>query len=413
MRYSKLFPVLMLLARGAVAQTPIASIQVSGNQRLPAAALIAASGLHEGQRVTRKELDAAAQTLLDTGFFSSVNYRYDRKATGAFAVTLVVIELPATLPVILDIPGQDEQQLWKDLTAANAFVDRRIPDNERATAYYKQVIQTVLAKSSHAPEIVAKAEGDLGSHRVTLTFRPALLPRIANTRFEGNVVVPSTVLESAVAKPALGQEYTERYYRRIVELNLRPIYEERGYLTVSFPRVKASGTDTQIVDVTTQVDEGPLWRLGQVEVVGDGVPAAEMRDAAKLAIGQPANWKEFLAALERMKPVVTRDGYLGVRSEAVRSFHDDSHIVDVTVNVVKGRQILFGELHFSGIGPDAQTHAMAVWKLSAGAPLNDPYVTQYLAELVRYLGTSVKGVTRNYKPGAAAGTMDIYIAFRQ
>lgn len=66
----------------AYAQHPIMEINVAGNDRLPASAVIAASGLHKGQTVTRAGLDAAAQRLADTGFFASVSYGYDPKTAG-------------------------------------------------------------------------------------------------------------------------------------------------------------------------------------------------------------------------------------------------------------------------------------------------------------------------------------------
>ena len=52
-----------ILAPAALAQHPVAEIKVAGNARLPAAAVIAASGLRVGQIATRAQFDAAAQRL--------------------------------------------------------------------------------------------------------------------------------------------------------------------------------------------------------------------------------------------------------------------------------------------------------------------------------------------------------------
>src|ERR1039457_6620623 len=96
----------LMLMPAALAQRPVMEIKVAGNERLAAAAGIAASGLRRGQMATRAELDAAAQKLADTGFFTSVSYRYDPKAAGGvtgYALTFQVSEEAARTPVELDI----------------------------------------------------------------------------------------------------------------------------------------------------------------------------------------------------------------------------------------------------------------------------------------------------------------------
>src|ERR1019366_5838678 len=97
--------VALMLMPAALAQHPVMGIKVAGNERLAAAAVIAASGLRKSQMATRAELDAAAQKLADTGFFTSVSYRYDPKAVGGvtgYALTSQVSEQRDVAPVELD-----------------------------------------------------------------------------------------------------------------------------------------------------------------------------------------------------------------------------------------------------------------------------------------------------------------------
>ena len=107
MRFLKVAAALWL-APALFAQHPIMQIQVAGAQRLPAAAVIAASGLRVGQTVNHAQLDAAAQKLADTGLFSSVSYAYDPKTAGGvtgYALTLQVSEIASRSTLELDIPG--------------------------------------------------------------------------------------------------------------------------------------------------------------------------------------------------------------------------------------------------------------------------------------------------------------------
>src|SRR5579863_4603177 len=123
------------LAPAAVAQRPVVEIEVTGNARYSAGAVIGKSGLRIGQMVTRATLDGAVQKMFETGFFGSVKYRYDPKSTGTldgYAVSLQITEEPPRTQIVLDIPGQEEQQLWQHLKSSDPFIDRQIPDNERA-----------------------------------------------------------------------------------------------------------------------------------------------------------------------------------------------------------------------------------------------------------------------------------------
>jgi outer membrane protein insertion porin family len=384
--------VALVLAPAALAQHPIVGIEVAGNQRLAAAAVIAASGLHAGRMATRADLDAAAQKLADTGFFASVSYRYDPKAAPGggkgYALTFQVSEQPAFVAVQLDIPSQDTERLWPQLKAADALIDRHMPDNDRASAYYKRVIEGVLRKAGHPEEIVVENEGNVITGKmVAVVFRSAHLPQVSAIRFEGNAAIADGALQAAMAKVAIGQDYTERNFRRKLELNLRPLYEELGHLTVSFKHVTTTSTGDAAVVVTAVVDEGPAWRLGKVVLKGDALPLADMNEAGRFAYGAPANWKQFMKTVEDMEKVVRRDGYITVSSNPVRSFQDQTQTVDVTVEVAKGPQFLFGELYIEGLDAATQQRLAALWKLPKGAPMNKYYIDDF----VRSVSPSLRG----------------------
>src|ERR1035441_5971793 len=387
--------VALMLTPAALAQHPVMEIKVAGNERLAAAAVIAASGLRRGQMATRAELDAAAQKLADTGFFASVSYRYDPKAAGGvtgYALTFQVSEQPALAPVELDIPGLDAERLWKQLKSADALIDKQMPNNDRALAYYKRAIEAVLRKSNHPEEIVMKNEADLQTHKMAIVLRPAHLRKIPGIRFEGNAAIAEGGLQAAMAKVAIGQDYSERDFRRMLELNVRPLYEELGRLTVAFPRVNMNAAGDAAVVVTAAIDEGPAWRLGKVALTGDALPLADMHEAARFAYGDPANWKQFMTTVDKMEQVLRRDGYITASSQPVRSFHDPTQIVDVTVQVKKGPLFRFGELHIEGLDTATQQRLARLWKLPKGAPMNQYYVDDFFRSVL----PSLRGKVRTY-----------------
>jgi outer membrane protein assembly factor BamA len=404
-----------ILAPCALAQHPIMEIKVSGNQRLPAAAVIAASGLRQGQAATHADLDKAAAKLAQTGLFSSVSYQYDPRTVGGvtgYALVLLVSEDTALATVVLDFPGEDAERLWQRLRSSDRLIDQRMPDNDRALDYFKRALEAALRKSNQAQEIVMKSEANLGSGRMTVVFRPAHLARVAAIRFEGNSAIAEAKLQAGMAKVEIGEEYSERDFRKKLELNLRPLYEDLGRLTMSFPRVTTAPAGDSAVTVTAAVDEGPGWRLGTVELTGDHLPLADMHDAVRFERGAAANWKEFMASVTKLEQVLRRDGYITVSSKPARAFHEDTQVVDVGVAFAKGPRYLFGELHIEGLDAATQQRLTALWQLPAGAPMNQPYIDEFVRSSWPLLKNKFRTFNSDLHIRPGQNIVDVTLKFR-
>lgn len=100
----------------------LASIQISGSQRLPPEGVAAASGLSIGQQVTVQDLQNAADRLSELGLFDFVTFQY-QTTSETIAVAFLVEEnaklrpcefdnfvwlTPETLLAHLKLPGADD-----------------------------------------------------------------------------------------------------------------------------------------------------------------------------------------------------------------------------------------------------------------------------------------------------------------
>lgn len=311
----------------------------------------------------------------------------------------------------LDIPGLDAEGLWQKLKSADPLIDRQMPNNEHALAYYKRAIEAVLRKSNHTQEIVMKTEADLHTGRMAIICRPASLSKIGAIRFEGNLAIADSALQAAMAKVAIGQDFSERDFRRLLDYNVKPLYEELGRLTVSFPRVQIANAGGSWLVVTAGIDEGPVWRLGTVNLKGDRLPLADMHDATRFAQGSPANWKEFMASVGKMEQVLRRDGYITVSSKPVRAFHEATDVVDVNLEIVKGPQFMFGELHIEGLDPDLRQRLAALWKLPAGAPMDQPYADEFVRSALPILRGKIRTSASELQVHAGANVVDVTLRF--
>ncbi len=343
---------ILLLAISAAAQTlpvaaiPVAAIKVAGNLRLPAPAIVQATGIHQGQTVALADLDKAAGALFDTGLFTAVNYRYDSvpgTEPPTYTITFQVVEDPADTDVHIEIPGIDEAAIWKSLQASEPLATRRMPHNDRAGEFYCRAVERALVKLNRREKIVVAESVALGSRRMDTTLVPANPPKVADVRFEGAHALAAAVLHDAVARIVLGNRYSEREFRQVLDLNVRPLYEDRGYLKVDFPALRLTPVGMDLA-VAVQVTEGSPWTLGVIALAGERLPDESMRKAAALWDVHTANWKLILEAIERMEKVLRKDGYLNVTAKPVRLFREDGRTVDLRIEVAKGPQFVVGTL---------------------------------------------------------------------
>jgi outer membrane protein assembly factor BamA len=409
---SRVLVALILTAAAALAQGRLAEVHVSGTAR-GQDAVLSAAGLKIGQSVTEKDLDAACQRLLDSGFFRGASYKYVAKPGKSglnYSVNFDVNDETSLVSVVLDIPNADQDQLWSKIKAADPLLDRQMPDTDGAQHYYQHALEQLLASSGKPLPLKVKREADLAKGRMAVVFRPANLPKLRQIAFEGNHAFDAATLEKVIHPVAVGDDYSEREFRLIVESNLTPMYEEKGYLKVSFPKILAvpAGADGILAAVTIQ--EGRVWRIGDILLSGDNLPADRMMRASKCHRGDVANWKQVLISLDEMRQVLRSDGYLSATGKPNRLFHDETGDVDVQVDVQRGPRFYFGTLELQGLSAKDNEKAMEMWELRPGAPMDGVYLDEY----VRSVFSAVRAksqVNRNISVRQPGNLVDIVLKF--
>jgi outer membrane protein insertion porin family len=403
----------LALAAAAGAQEkafPLRAIQVEGAERYTAARVAAACGLKIGDPVTVADFAKASQALAATGYFTSVNFRY-APLQGGYALTLQVVENGPPSPVALDVPGVEEEVLWKEVLAADPLADRALPLDESARARFADALERVLAARGLATKIASKLDSNLATGRYEIVFGPAATAIVRSFRLAGNQAVDSAAAARALGKSLIGAEFTPRGVRRILDLNLTPIYEERGYLRVSYGDFAID--DAGLLSIV--VREGMTYRLGGVELAGDNLPVADMREAAAFRPDELANWKAVLESAGRAAGLLRRDGFVEASHEIERRFRERERVVDLIVYYRRGPRYSFGRLTLAGLPAAAEAEVRALWPLASGAPMNPDAVDEFLAKSMALASVQklrFKGVVRETLPGGDATTLDVKITFR-
>ena len=202
--------------------------------------------------------------------------------------------------------------------------------------------------------------------------------------------------------------------REILNNAIRPVYEMRGRVRVSFPRVRTEPTqDVQGLHVFVTVDEGQSYELGKVQISGaTPVDPAALLKTGDFKTGDVANFERVNEGVERIRKAVRHAGYLNVKVTTERKIDEANKKVDVAVHIDPGPQFTMGKLTIVGLDLDGEAEINRIWTLKEGKPLNPDYPDYFLNRIREEGIFEGLGKTKSdLKVNEQARTADVTITF--
>lgn len=273
-----------------------------------------------------------------------------------------------------------------------------------------------MAAARHLQEkVIAKLE-PVGADQFLIVFRPNRPEAaVAEVDFAGNQVIPANLLRDAISGVSVGAAYSEPTFRELLNHAVKPLYDARGRIRVSFPKItteKAKEVDGVVVHVT--VDEGPSFELGEIAL--DNKSELKTEDLLKVANfkkGDLANFEEINLGVERIKKRLRRDGYMRANATVDRNIHDEKKNVDIVVHIDEGPQFTFGKLAIQGLDLEGEAAIRKLWSLKEGKPFNPEYPDFFLGQVKeRGLFDSLGETKANVAVNEKNRTVDVTLNFR-
>jgi outer membrane protein assembly factor BamA len=371
----------------------VVKIDIQGLSRFQPEAVLTTVALKANSEVGKTDLDAVCQKLIVSGLFEGCNWKYAPTSSTGGTLTLDLKEAPAPQTVRLTIPGVSDEQLWSWLAQNEPLVQRKMPSSDEAAKFYTDAIRRYLKQ-----DLASSVDTNLNTHETTIVFRPANLPSIQSIKFEGAQAIDAATLEKKLAPIAQGTPFTEYDLNHLLDLNIRPLYEETGRLNVKFSNIKAEGGA-----VTIHVDEGKVYKFGRVKATGvDAQP--------QLTAGDVAQWSKVQEALDAIGKTLRNEGYLEATYKVTRDLKEDG-TVDINADYTRGNQSVFGKLKLSGLNPTQESMVRPLWTLAPGAPMNESYVDDFVKAAFTKLGPEFSGVASQTEP-SGGNVVDVSITFR-
>jgi outer membrane protein assembly factor BamA len=354
---------------------PLSSLTVTGNHAWTREQILAVAGLHAGQTVSKQAFEAARERLLATGNFRTVGYSYEPNDQGnGYSGRLEVTEEEQLYPIGFDSLPATDQELLGVLKAKDPLFGDRVPATEPVVQRYVGYLTAYLAGKGYHEKITGALAAE-SSPDLVLLFRPAIRPSIAQVKFTGNKVFRQEELQTAIASVAVGTVYVAPRFQAFLENSVRPVYESRGYVRVTFPKVTVEkAADVNGVLVTVQVDEGHVYKLAAVKAP----EVAELVKIAGLKTGEVFDFGQVSAARQKIVETWHRRGYMHATTSVDRQIDDKDRTVTLLLHVDSGPQYTFRTLTIQGLDILSEPAIRKMWGMAEGHPYNVDYPDRFL-----------------------------------
>jgi outer membrane protein assembly factor BamA len=408
--------------RAAILKT----IHAEGIKHLSEPQLIALSGLTIGSPVGKPELQAAADRLVQTGLFATVNYAFQAKEEGGLYLTFKLVESPRVPAYFDNFPWFTEGELSEAIKKDLAFYDGTLPEAGATVDKVSEILGALTASRGMHTAVEHQVIANPIGEGTVQEFRIAdVVLQISKIEFGDAALAANKTI-----RQHLGEVQGKAYSRMMIDLFLaeqvRPIYLQQGYLRVKLgpPEVRLSGNPSQKlpdqIPVFVPVTLGPVYKWKGAQWTGNtAVSVYTLNNLIGLKTGDVANGMTLEAAWDRMQEEYGHLGYLDAKVETETDFDDQAHTVYYRIKITEGRPYKFGKLVLTEISPAAERRLRAAWPILSGDVFDKTKFEEFLLKLQVHreqifvdLPVHYDSIGHWLEKDANGGTVDVLMDFK-
>lgn len=330
----------------------IATILVEGNNRIEADAVKRVIKTREGDIFKAQPLTRDLKKVYAMGYFDDVRVEA-RSIPGGKAVVFKVREKPTIRNITFEGNKKfKDKKLKENLTLKTGSILNIFKIQSNIT-----IIEDLYREKNYHHIKVTYKTNELKNNQADLEFKieEGKRSRIENIRFQGNEVYPDKRLKKLV-------ETSEAWFLSFVTQDgdldheklkqdvalLTSFYHNNGYIDARVGEPEVVFTEEGI-DVTYKIEEGPRYKIGKVNLVGEFVlPEIQLKAAIQLY-----HQEFFSKAVMRQDVLLITDlysdeGYAYAEVIPKIERRDEESLVDVTYDIKKGPLVYYEKIIISG-----------------------------------------------------------------
>ncbi len=331
-------------------------IRVEGNRRVEDEAILRNVRQRVGEPLSFDQVSRDLRAIYTLGFFEDLKVDASDEG-GRLVLTFTIEEKPSI--ALIEFEGNDEldDDEIKEVVNLRPFsvLDiSALKDNE------EKIVELYAEKGFFLTEVKARTEpmGE-GSDEVRVVFKVDEYAKVQvrTITFLGNKAVPDEEL-AAIMETREGGLFSfltnsGTFKEQSFEIDLERLsayYYDKGYINVkvSQPQLRLS-RDKQYLFVTIPIDEGARHTVRSIEVTGDFIRDKQvLRDMITLAPEDIFSFTTLRGDITRLKDLYQDDGFAYANVNPIPNIDPNTHEVDLTYDIQKGRKVYFGRIEVIG-----------------------------------------------------------------
>jgi outer membrane protein assembly factor BamA len=416
----------LALAPDSFSQTAtLKGIHAEGMKTFTEAQVASLSGLQIGSEVGRKDLQDAADLLLRSGLFATVNYKFDTHNNDV-TVTFHVEESPR-LPVAYDnFPWFDDQELTEAIRKDLPFYDNTLPEGGTVVELAGNSLASFLTAHGLQAEIKHFVLDNPLTDGSELQFQVSgVTQTIASVEFSDPALKDNLAAQQHLSE-IRGKPYSRLTIDVFLAEAIRPIYLEKGYLHAKIgpASVRLSGDPNkkfpEAIPVYVPCTPGAIYKWDAPKWQGNSALSSEtLTRTMRLNPGDVADGMAIEGGWDRVREQYGHLGYLGAKIEPKATYNDEAHTVSYTVNVTEGKQFHYHEMSVTGMSLAGERMIREAWPLKAGDVMDKTAFEQFLMRLESHRDSIFKELPVHYdtvghwlQTDEEKGTVDVLIDFK-
>lgn len=402
-------------------------IEFVGLKKLSSDKVIAASGLKVGDPVSPQILDAAADKLMQTGWFKKLSYKV-RTADDEATVIFEVEEAAKSLPVVFEnFIWFSEEEIARAIRQDVPFFDGTAPEAGTTTDKIAAALQRLLTQKKIAGRVEHMPYADLakGKQEILFTVEGVKIP-VCSLHFPGATAIPEADLIKA-SQALLKSDYSRKDAAGFATYTLFPLYRHIGHLRAQFQQPTAALEESPSrcaggVALTIPVDEGVVYSWDAAEWSGnEALTKEDLTAALGMTPGEVADGSKIDQGLKDMRKAYGRRGYMTATFKESTEFDDATKRVSYRFIVTEGQRYFMGNLIINGLPAEDVERLKPKWTLGSNAVFDESYIDDFrkngLREFMMGMAQRSPGAPRvkvelETRPNALDKTVDVIIGFK-
>jgi outer membrane protein insertion porin family len=371
----------------AAATATLHEIRAEGLKSLSLDQIIAMSQLQKDTQVSKADLQAAADRLLQTGMFANVNYKFQTKDE---TVTLTFqLEESPRVPIYFDnFAWFADSELLDAIHKKLPFVDNTLPEGGAVIDQTADALKELLAarniNTAIEHQLLASPTGEGNVQEFHVQECPF---RIASVTFGDPAIGSSRAVQQAL-EAVQGKPFSRMTIDLFLAEQLRPFYLEKGFLRAKLgpPELHLTGDPNkklpEQLPVLVPIDAGPVYHWKDVQWSGNSVLSTiTLTNDLGLKTGDVADGMKIEGAWDHVREEYGHLGYLDAKVAPAAEYDDQAHTVSYNVAVTEGPQYHYNTMVLTGLSASAERKLQQVWPIEANAVFDKAAFENFLIKL--------------------------------